>query len=197
MLRIFAVILFIFCINISNAQTRRREVISAYVINGDTILYIQLPEVVVTGKAKKRSQRYYERQYRNQTRLEYNVKKVYPYARMAANKINEIELKLSKIKKESERKEALKEEYSQLMKNFKEPLTRLSVSQGRILIKLIYRETNNTSFTHIREYRGSVNAYFWQSLALLFGHNLKSTYDPCGEDAEIEAIVLKIEKGEM
>ena len=94
----------------------------------------------------------------------------------------------------SERRKIIKEEYAQLMKTFKAPLMRLTITQGRILIRLIYRETNNTSFSHIREYRGAVNAYFWQSIALLFGHNLKADYDPNGEDAEIEAIVRKIQQ---
>lgn len=78
------------------------------------------------------------------------------------------------------------------MKTFKTPLMKLSITQGRILIRLIYRETNHTSFAHIREYRGTVNAYFWQSLALLFGNNLKAGYEPHGEDAEIEEIIQKI-----
>ncbi len=71
---------------------------------------------------------------------------------------------------------------------------KLSVTQGRILVRLIYRETNHTSFAHIREYKGAVNAYFWQSLALLFGNNLKAAYDPYGEDAEIEEIVQRIQQ---
>ncbi len=104
----------------------------------------------------------------------------------------EIEQKLAQTKKESERKKIIKEEYALLMKTFKTPLMKLSITQGRILIRLIYRETNHTSFAHIREYRGTVNAYFWQSLALLFGNNLKAGYEPHGEDAEIEEIIQKI-----
>ena len=69
---------------------------------------------------------------------------------------------------------------------------KLSFTQGRILIKLIHRETENTAFSHIKEYRGGFNAYFWQSLALLFGNNLKADYDPHGKDAEIEKVVQKI-----
>lgn len=106
-------------------------------------------------------------------RLEYNVRKVYPYARIAATKVNEIEKKLAGVTKEAEKKKIIKEEYAQLMKTFKAPLMKLSITQGRILIRLIYRETNHSSFAHIREYRGTVNAYFWQSIALLFGNNRK------------------------
>ena len=100
--------------------------------------------------------------------------------------------KLSAVTREADRKKIIKEEYNQLMKTFKAPLMKLSITQGRILIRLIYRETSHTSFAHIREYRGTVNAYFWQSIALIFGNNLKAAYDPQGEDAEIEEIVQKI-----
>ena len=156
----------------------------------DTILHVWLPEVLVIGK-KRYTHRYY-RQQKRLTRLEYNIRKVYPYARTAALKINEIEKKLSNVKTETQRKEIVKEEYKELMKTFKAPLMRLSITQGRILIRLIYRETHHTSFSHIQEYRGIANAYFWQSLARLFGHNLKAVYDPLGVDAEIEIIIQKI-----
>ena len=145
-------------------------------------------------QAKTRSRKWYDRYNRRNTRLEYNVRKVYPYALLAAAKINEIEEKLTHTTKESERKAIIREEYARLMKTFKTPLMKLSVTQGRILVRLIYRETNHTSFAHIREYKGAVNAYFWQSLALLFGNNLKAAYDPYGEDAEIEEIVQRIQQ---
>ena len=73
---------------------------------------------------------------------------------------------------------------------------KLSITQGKILIRLIYRETHESSFAHIREYKGGVNAYLWQSIALLFGNNLKADYDATGEDAEIETIVQKILRNE-
>lgn len=188
MTRIFIVILFLFCINSLSAQ--RREVVRSVIRAGDTIPQVWLEEVVVKGKNHRSG--WYQRQYRRYSRLEYNVRKVYPYARIAAAKVMEIENKLSGVSRETERKRIVKEEYTELMKTFKAPLMKLSINQGRILIRLIYRETNHTSFAHIREYRGTVNAYFWQSVALLFGNNLKAAYDPYGDDAEIEEIVQKI-----
>lgn len=187
--RIFVAILFIFCIHSLNAQ-QHREILRSIIVNGDTIPHVWLQEVSVKGKVRNAG--YYQRYQQKNQRLEYNVRRVYPYARIAANKINEIEKKLSKVTKESEKKKIIKDEYSALMKTFKAPLTQLSINQGRILIRLVYRETNATSFAHIREYKGTVNAYFWQSLALLFGNNLKADYAPQGEDAEIEEIVQKI-----
>lgn len=186
--RIFIVILFIFYANLLIAQ--RQEVHPAIVYKGDTIPQILLKEVTVKSKTHRPA--YYRRYVNRYSRLEFNVRKVYPYARIAASKIQEIDRKLHGITNKSERKQIIKEEYTELMKNFKAPLMKLSISQGRILVKLIYRETNATSFNHIREYRGGFNAYFWQSLALLFGNNLKAGYAPYGEDAEIEEIVQKI-----
>ena len=189
MRRIILAILLFFSVHTLYAQ--QREAFARIVYGNDTILQAYLPEVVVKGR-RRYTNRYYRQQKRH-IRLEYNVRKVYPYARKAALKISEIEEKLADIKTESKRKEFIKEEYKQLMKTFKAPLMRLSITQGRILIRLIYRETNLSSFTHIREYRGAANAYFWQSIARIFGHNLKASYDPSkGEDAEIEQIVQKI-----
>lgn len=190
MRRIILVILLFFCASPLFAQSI--QIVRPIVLHGDTIPHVWLDEVVV--KCKKRSSNHYKRYSRRNARLEYNVRKVYPYARIAARKVNEIEFRLSQVTKESEKKKIIKEEYSQLMKTFKAPLMKLSITQGRILIRLIYRETSHSSFAHIREYRGAVNAYFWQSIALIFGNNLKAAYDPDGEDAEIEEIVQKIIK---
>lgn len=188
--RIFTAILLFFCVTTSLAQNQ--QLLRSIVRQGDTIPSVWLDEVIVIGKTHRSN--WYKRQNRRNARLEYNVRKVYPFALIAAAKVNEIEQKLSRVKKEAERKKIIKEEYAQLMKTFKAPLMKLSINQGKILIRLIYRETNHTSFAHIREYRGSVNAYFWQSIALLFGNNLKADYDPYGEDAEIEEIVQRIQQ---
>lgn len=191
--RIITLIVFIFCAYALKAQ-EQGILVRAILYKGDTIPSLQLPEVVV--KAKTRNPAHYRRYNQRLARLEYNVRKVYPYAQIAAAKINEIEKRLAKVSREAEKKKIIKEEYSSLMKTFKTPLMKLSVTQGRILVRLIYRETNASSFSHIREYKGGVNAYFWQSIALIFGNNLKAHYDPYGADAEIEAIVQKILKKE-
>lgn len=191
MLRIIITILLIFSTNIIFGQT---IITRAVIIRGDTIPHVMLKEVVVKGKF--RGNGFYRRYHNRQTRLEYNVRKVFPFARLAAQKINEIESKIAKLPKKSDRNAVIKQEYAQLMKTFKAPLTKLSINQGRILIRLVYRETNNTTFAHIRDYKGGFTAYFWQSVALIFGNNLKSQYNPYGEDKDIEEIVLKIQKEE-
>lgn len=192
MVRIFFVILWV--LFYANALKAQQIVVPATVVHGDTLPHLNLEEVNVFGK--KLNKRQYRRYTRRQERLEYNVRKVYPYAQIAARKIREIDTRISTVSDRKKRKQIIKEEYGEMMKTFRKPLTRLSITQGRILIRLIYRETNNSAFAHIKEYKGSVNAYFWQSIALLFGNNLKADYEPYGKDADIEEIVLAIRRGE-
>lgn len=192
MVRIFFVILWV--LFYANALKAQQIVVPATVVHGDTLPHLNLEEVNVFGK--KLNKRQYRRYTQRQERLEYNVRKVYPYAQIAARKIQEIDTRISTVSDRKKRKQIIKEEYGEMMKTFRKPLMKLSITQGRILIRLIYRETNNSAFTHIKEYKGSVNAYFWQSIALLFGNNLKADYEPYGKDADIEEIVLAIRRGE-
>ena len=80
----------------------------------------------------------------------------------------------------------------ELKKEFTEPLTALSVYQGKILMKLINRETHNNCYDLIKEYRGGFTARFWQTVAWVFGSSLKQDYEPKGNDAEMESIVLEV-----
>lgn len=192
MVRIFFVILWV--LFYANALKAQQIVVPATVVHGDTLPHLNLEEVNVFGK--KLNKRQYRRYTQRQERLEYNVRKVYPYAQIAARKIREMDTRISTVSDRKKRKQIIKEEYGEMMKTFKKPLMKLTITQGRILIRLIYRETNNSAFAHIKEYKGSVNAYFWQSLALLFGNNLKADYEPYGKDADIEEIVLAIRRGE-
>ena len=189
---ICSILLSLFYTNALNAQ---EPLLPVAVSEADTLPHVYLQEVKVKGKNLYKKK--YIRSARRQTRLEYNVKKVYPYARIAAEKIQQIDRQIDQTKDKSKRKEIIKKEYKALMKSFKQPLIKFAITQGRILVRLIYRETNNSAFAHIKEYKGSVNAYFWQSLALLFGNNLKADYEPYGKDREIEDIVKRIERGEL
>lgn len=83
-----------------------------------------------------------------------------------------------------------------LKEEFEDELKNLTVTQGRILIKLINRETGVTSYDLIKEFKGGFSAFLWQGVAKLFGSNLKDDFDPT-EDAMIDYIVRKIERGEI
>lgn len=169
-----------------------QSVAPATVVRGDTLPRFHLPEITVL--AKRRAPRHYARLRRRDARLEHNVRKALPYAKIAASEIEKIDRLLATARSEGERRRVVKEEYAALMRRFKQPLTRFTVTQGKILVRLIYRETDNSAFDHIRQYKGAFNAYFWQSVALLFGNNLKADYDPLGRDREIEEIVRAIER---
>jgi hypothetical protein len=128
-------------------------------------------------------------------RLVYNVKKVYPYAKLAGAKLKEYKTILKAFPTEKERKIFIKRAEKELEAEFGDEIKGLTFSQGKILIKLIYRETGNSTFDIIKDLRGSFSAFIWQTLARIFGYNLKTMYDPGGNDQPIEQIVLMIEAG--
>ena len=165
----------------------------AVVIDGDTLWVADLDEVYIfptRNFTNKRDRRRY-------TRLIYNIKKAYPWAKMAGEKLAEVDLQMEILETEKEQKEYIKQVEEELLKDYKEDLKKLTVTQGRILIKLIDRETGDTSYELVKELRGRLSAAFWQALARLFGSNLKSEYDAEGEDWLIEEIVVLIENGQL
>ena len=171
-----------------------------------TLPFSQIPEVVylinesipmelvnVVGESKKSRNRY--------IRLERNVRKVYPYA----NKISELLVEYSSIIDSLEeysgiiRYQKKREIFSkievELISKYGHSIKKLTKSQGRILIRLVDRETNRTSYKIIKDFRNIFSAGFWQITARVFGHNLRSIYNPNkGEDRMIEYIINRIEK---
>lgn len=157
----------------------------------DSILHIELPEILVYPQPKDWSRRGI-RQYNI---LELRVLKVYPMAKAAAIKLKEYNRVYLSFKSERERKDYVKKIEKELFAEFENEIRTMSISQGRILIKLIDRETGQSSFGIIKEFKGSFSAFFWQSVARIFGHNLKSEYDAANEDRMIEYIVWQIDHG--
>jgi hypothetical protein len=111
--------------------------------------------------------------------------------------LDEMEREFLKLETEKERKKYIKTVEKQLMDEFGNELKKLTSTQGRILLKLIDRETGNTSYVLLKELRGTVSAVFWQAIARLFGSDLKSRYDPSGDDYLIERVVRMIETGQL
>lgn len=128
------------------------------------------------------------------TRLRNAVYVTYPYARKAGYIINDINNRLAKITDKKKRKEYIKTREKDLKKEFSDPLTQLSIYQGKVLMKLINRQTGNNCYDLISEYKGSFSARFWQTIAFFFNSSLKQPYDAKGEDKVIEDIVLEIER---
>lgn len=161
------------------------------VVEGDTVAVMYLDDVYIWGnKTFKNSA-----ESRQWERLVRNVKKAYPYAKLAGDKYIEYSQKLVGVTSESKRKAMMKQADDELNAQFGGELKQLTISQGKILLKLIDRETSNCSYEIVKDFRGGFRAFFYQSFARLFGYNLKVKYDPMGADADIERIVLMIESG--
>lgn len=131
---------------------------------------------------------------REWTRLRNAVYVTYPYARRAGYIINDINAKLEAITSKKQRKEYIKTREKELKKEFTDPLTQLSIYQGKILMKLINRQTGNNCYELISEYKGSFSAHFWQTVAFFFNSSLKQPYRPNEDDKTIEEIVKEVEK---
>jgi len=158
------------------------------VYDGDTMTYAQLDMVTVFGEMTP-EQRKAKQKW---TRLRNAVYVTYPYAKKASFIINDVNRNLLSIKDPTARKKYLSSREKELKKEFTAPLTALSVYQGKVLMKLINRETQNSCYNIIKEYRGGFSASFWQTIAWVFGSSLKQDYDPKGEDADMELIVLEV-----
>jgi len=160
------------------------------IIQNDTMVTDTLPNAFIIIKKNKR---FFQRwRYR---RLIYNLKKVYPYIKIAGDEMdgfNEIYLRLETKK---EKKAYAKEVEKKLLSNYEDQLRKLTITQGKLMVKLLHRQTGLTSFEILKEFRGNFSAHFWQTLARIFGNNLKAEYDPKGEDKDIEMLIEMLEAG--
>ena len=161
--------------------------------NGDTTLLVYLPEVDIDLM-----QRYLQITETNKgRRLANNVKKVYPYAKLAGAKMQEYDSILANINDKTERNRLMKQAEKEITDQYTEELKNLTITQGLILVRLIDRETGNTTYQVVQELRGKFRAFFYQGFARLWGYNLKEKYDPHNnpEDDEIETIMTLLERG--
>ena len=128
------------------------------------------------------------------TRLRNAVYVTYPYARKAGAIMNEMNAKLTGMTQKDQRKSYLKSREKELKKEFTEPLSNLSIYQGRILMKLINRQTGNNCYDIIKEYKGGITARVFQTVAFFYNSNLKQPYEANGDDKQIELIVQEVER---
>lgn len=164
--------------------------IAAIVYNGDTIPSSWLPHLVIynelTEAQKKAVAKY--------NRLRNAVYVTYPYARKAGIVMNDINAHLEHMKEHSDRKKYINSREKDLKKEFTTPLTNLSVYQGKVLMKLINRETSNNCYDIIKEYKGGLTARVYQTVAFFFSTSLKQPYEPEADDKVIEKLVLEVQK---
>ena len=176
----------------THAQNRRQRVRGATAVQwrvdkgGDSMLYITIRTVPAFHRT---------RDLKDYQRMVRAVKKVYPLALEAAKRMENLDEHLAELKKRKDKRaytsaieDALKEEISPM-------LWKMTRYEGKILLKLIDRETDHTVFNIIKDFRSGFTAGFYQMLARMFGNNLKLSYDPKGEDEVLEQIVLYYKAG--
>ncbi len=159
----------------------------------DSIPTVDLKEIEIISR--KNSVSFWTRWRLN--RLIRNVKKVYPYAKTAGALLRVYDVRLEQAKNDAQRKKIMKQAENEIKERYGASLRKLTFTQGLILIKLIDRETGNTSYGLLQQLRGKFTAFFYQAFARIWGYNLKTRYDPTGKDRKIEAIVKLIEAGKL
>src|SRR5215510_9685599 len=165
-------------------------VVPAIIYQGESLPYKEMEMVWVSNLPPDELAKYVE----EWSRLRNAVYVTYPYARIAGTTINDINTKLANVSSRRQRKEYIKTREKELRAQFTEPMENLSVYQGKILMKLINRQTGNNCYDIIKEYKGGFTARFWQTVAFFFNSSLKQPYDANGEEKPIESIVQEVER---
>jgi hypothetical protein len=176
---------------LSAQQPDSSKLVMGIIQGNDTIISVRVKEIWVFPERKfssKREQRYYSRYVAK-------VKKVYPLAVEARTLLKKYEPQYYALTSQRDRRKLMKNLEQELLDQHKDELKKWSISDGKILLKLINRETDRTAYTLIKDFRGDVSAVFWQGIARLFKNNLKDEYNPDDEDKFLEEIVRKIESG--
>ncbi len=185
-------LLFLCSDNKSKAQTRYGQndtiLTTAVVYEGDTIEAKILPGVYTWSRNKYNAREEW-------TRLRNAIYVTYPYAKKAGIVFNDIEKHISTNPDKQLVSKYISSREKELKKEFTDPLTNLSVYQGRVLMKLINRETGGTNcYDILKQLKGGFTARFWQTVAFFFGSDLKQPYDAKGQDAEMEIIVKEVQR---
>jgi len=159
--------------------------------NGDTIY---LDEIEPVYKVAVRKGREWRRYYR----LVHNFAKAYPYALLAEEKLSEADSTITTDGlRRGKRNRYINILQKELFETFEKPLRNLTVNQGKLLLRLIDRQTGITPYEIINEYKGRAAAGFWQGIARIFGSDMKLPYDPEGGDRQTEELVVLYQKGEF
>lgn len=180
----FSVLVLFLCAGKVSAQGRDLDsmiVMKMAIIDGDTILVHTFDEFILRDLRDPEAQERYRK-------LKYNVRKVMPYAKLAAFRLQMMEDNLNMIKNRREREKYIKETEKAIKEEFMADLRNLTVTQGKLLIKLIHRETGKTTFEILKGYRGSATTFYWKIIASHYDADLNQEFDPI-EDYQIEHII--------
>jgi hypothetical protein len=168
-------------------------VVPACIYEGDTIPALSIPNVIIFKKVHFAT----ERQRKQYYKLVYNVKKTLPIAREVHKIVIETYEYIQTLPTEKERQKHLKRVEKDLKQRYTPVMKKLTFSQGKLLIKLINRETDSSSYELVKSFMGNFKAFFYQGFASMFGASLKKEYHPDDEDALIERIIIQIDNGQL
>ena len=169
---------------------RDTMIVSVIDYAGERIPYRELSNIYISNLSPDKLAKVIEKY----NRLRNAVYVTYPYARTAGATLNDVAAHLKNITSKADRKAYIKTREKELKKQFTEPLSNLSVYQGRVLMKLINRQTGNDCYEIIKEYRGGVSARMYQTVAFFFSSSLKQDYDlNDATDRQIESFVKEID----
>jgi hypothetical protein len=171
------------CFGVANAQSElprpklgKSDTIKTYLteLDGQLVPWIVTQEVKIVDTRIFKS----DADRLAYQRLKYNIYKVMPYAKFAGNRYRQLQRDLATTADKSKQKEMMKACETEIKTLFDDKIKDLTITQGEILIKLVNRETGSTSYEMAKEIKGTFHAFMFQSVARIFGHNLKETYDP-------------------
>ncbi|WP_321478822.1 DUF4294 domain-containing protein [uncultured Bacteroides sp.] len=163
------------------------------VYKGDTIPWIQLPQVYIFKPLKFKN----DKEKRNYYRLVYNIKKTLPISKEINKAIIETYEYIETLPNEKAKQKHIKRVEKGLKEQYTARMKKLSFKQGKLLIKLIDRQSNQTSYEIVKAFMGPFKAGLYQAFAGLFGASLRKQYDPQGKDKLIERVVLLVESGQI
>ena len=180
-------ILFIFILQFSYilSFSQKNVTVSPFItVDGEKILTSDIPQLdIIDFKSNEERKSFFK--------LKKRVLKVYPYAIETRLKVDSLNLALEKISKKRKKRRYLKGVTKIIKSQYTSALKKLTMKEGRILIKLIYRETGISTYNHLRKYRGWWNTTMWQTFARMYDMDLKTTFDPDNirEDMFINKII--------
>ncbi|MEI6555837.1 MAG: DUF4294 domain-containing protein [Paludibacter sp.] len=172
------------------------------IIPQDTTIQKQIP-VQMAAQMKQAltdnsKQKYQDKKfYYDNYRMIKNIRFLYPYVMKVKQVVNDMNTQLATMTDNQEKRKLIRKTEKELFAQFEIDVRRMSYSQGKILLKLISRETNETAYGLIKTYKGGFPADFWYTVGLVFQENLKTKYDSLGEDAMLEKVVKKYKNGDL
>lgn len=172
----------------SKDTTKKKSVFQYEVIDGDTIPIYTLKEFEYKDPE-------FEKKWH---RTVWFVRRVYPYAEIVDSIVKDHDAQLNEIEKKRKRKKKTKQLRQNLLDDYRTEISQMSVTRGEYLAKIVHKKTGYTIYDLIKKYKNSSTAFMWQTVVKMYGGaNLKTTYDPTGEDWMLKLVLDKIEKGEI